>query len=328
MSLFDVTLPQLGESITEGTVTRLMKAVGESVKVDEPLFEVSTDKVDTEVPSPVAGVLAEVVVTLGDAVPVGAVVVRINTDASTPAFTPAPAPAPVAPAPAPVAPAPAPVAPVPAPAPAPAPVAPAPAPVAPAPAPAPKPTAPTPAATHAVQAVASTGTIGHTICSLDIPSHMLGSSPLALAAFGLARVLERRGEKATWALEVRADARRSAQIRIDKVADLRLHAIVSTLEGLSSRVANRDIHPDDLLPAAVVVREDASSFSMMLTGSLVMSIGAAASKVVALNGAVAVTDMRTVTMTCPVSHPLAESAGNILAETAACLAERDWSKEG
>ena len=58
----DVTLPALGESVTEGTVTRWLKQVGETVEVDEPLLEVSTDKVDTEVPSPVAGTVEEIIV--------------------------------------------------------------------------------------------------------------------------------------------------------------------------------------------------------------------------------------------------------------------------
>jgi len=130
----DITLPQLGETVTEGTITRWFKKVGDAVAADEPLFEVSTDKVDTEVPSPVAGTLTEIRVKEGDTVPVGTViaVVGASTGASVqPA--PAPAPAPVAqpapaPAPAPVAqpaPAPAPVmqpAPVAQPAPAPAPV--------------------------------------------------------------------------------------------------------------------------------------------------------------------------------------------------------------
>jgi len=114
----DITLPQLGETVTEGTITRWFKKVGDAVAADEPLFEVSTDKVDTEVPSPVAGTLTEIRVKEGDTVPVGTViaVVGASTGASVqPA--PAPAPAPVAqPAPAP---APAPVA---QPAPAPAPV--------------------------------------------------------------------------------------------------------------------------------------------------------------------------------------------------------------
>ncbi|MEY3816683.1 MAG: hypothetical protein RI966_660, partial [Actinomycetota bacterium] len=101
----DITLPQLGETVTEGTITRWFKKVGDAVAADEPLFEVSTDKVDTEVPSPVAGTLTEIRVKEGDTVPVGTViaVVGASTGASVqPA--PAPAPAPVAqPAPAPVA---------------------------------------------------------------------------------------------------------------------------------------------------------------------------------------------------------------------------------
>ena len=67
----DVTMPQLGETVTEGTITRWMKSVGDAVERDEPLFEVSTDKVDTEVPSPAAGVLTEILVPEGDTVDVG-----------------------------------------------------------------------------------------------------------------------------------------------------------------------------------------------------------------------------------------------------------------
>src|SRR6478672_13786323 len=67
-----VTMPALGESVTEGTVTRWLKNVGDSVEVDEPLLEVSTDKVDTEIPSPVAGVLQEILANEDDTVPVGA----------------------------------------------------------------------------------------------------------------------------------------------------------------------------------------------------------------------------------------------------------------
>ncbi|MGH9023809.1 MAG: biotin/lipoyl-containing protein, partial [Acidimicrobiia bacterium] len=68
----EVTMPQLGETVTEGTVTRWLKQVGERVEADELLFEVSTDKVDSEVPSPVAGYLSEIVVPEGETVPVGA----------------------------------------------------------------------------------------------------------------------------------------------------------------------------------------------------------------------------------------------------------------
>ena len=131
----DVTLPALGESVTEGTVTRWLKSVGDSVEVDEPLLEISTDKVDTEIPSPFTGTLTEVLVQEDETVEVGAVLARIGSGAATPApAAPAPAPAPAAPAPVPAAaPAPAPAAP-PAPAPAPAAAPPAPTPAAPAPA--------------------------------------------------------------------------------------------------------------------------------------------------------------------------------------------------
>ncbi|SPF01012.1 2-oxoglutarate dehydrogenase, E2 component, dihydrolipoamide succinyltransferase [Streptomyces sp. MA5143a] len=148
----DVVLPALGESVTEGTVTRWLKAVGDSVEADEPLLEVSTDKVDTEIPAPTSGVLLEIVVGEDETAEVGAKLAVIGAPGAAPAAAPAPAapaPAPAAEAPAPAAPAPAPAAPA-APAPAPAaPAAPAPAPAAAAPAapaPAPAPVTPAPAA--------------------------------------------------------------------------------------------------------------------------------------------------------------------------------------
>jgi 2-oxoglutarate dehydrogenase E2 component (dihydrolipoamide succinyltransferase) len=125
----EITLPQLGETVTEGTITKWFKKVGDTVALDEPLFEVSTDKVDTEVPSPISGVLTEIRVAEGDTVPVGTVIAVVGDAGSAPApatSAAAPAPAP-APTPAPAA------APVPAPAPA----------AAPAPAPAPATSAPT-----------------------------------------------------------------------------------------------------------------------------------------------------------------------------------------
>ena len=69
----DVTMPQLGETVTEGTITRWLKQVGEHVEADEPLFEVSTDKVDSEVPAPIAGVLSEIRVPEGETADVGTV---------------------------------------------------------------------------------------------------------------------------------------------------------------------------------------------------------------------------------------------------------------
>ncbi|MGW4446933.1 2-oxoglutarate dehydrogenase, E2 component, dihydrolipoamide succinyltransferase [Streptomyces sp. NPDC004682] len=155
----DVVLPALGESVTEGTVTRWLKSVGDSVEADEPLLEVSTDKVDTEIPAPVSGTLLEIVVGEDETAEVGAKLAVIGVAGAAPAAAPAPAaaapaapaapaaaaPAPAAPA-APATPAPAPAAPAAA---APAPVAPA-APAAPAPAPVTPATAPSsPTATQA-----------------------------------------------------------------------------------------------------------------------------------------------------------------------------------
>ncbi|MFG3508741.1 2-oxoglutarate dehydrogenase, E2 component, dihydrolipoamide succinyltransferase [Streptomyces sp. NPDC047821] len=135
----DVVLPALGESVTEGTVTRWLKEVGEEVTEDEPLLEVSTDKVDTEIPAPASGVLLEIVVGEDETAEVGAKLAVIGAPGAAPAAAPAAAaPAPAAEAPAPAAPA--------APAPAPAPAQPAaPAPAQPAPAAAPAPAAPAPA---------------------------------------------------------------------------------------------------------------------------------------------------------------------------------------
>ncbi len=76
----EVTLPALGESVTEGTVTRWLKQVGDSVAVDEPLLEVSTDKVDTEIPSPVAGTLLEIKANEDDTVEVGAVLAVVGEE--------------------------------------------------------------------------------------------------------------------------------------------------------------------------------------------------------------------------------------------------------
>ncbi|MFH9179867.1 2-oxoglutarate dehydrogenase, E2 component, dihydrolipoamide succinyltransferase [Streptomyces albogriseolus] len=151
----DVVLPALGESVTEGTVTRWLKSVGDTVEADEPLLEVSTDKVDTEIPAPASGTLLEIVVGEDETAEVGAKLAVIGEAGAAPAAapaqeapaapaqpepTPAPAPAPTpAPAPAPAAPAPQQAAPAPAPQPA-----------APAPAPAPQaPAAPAPAAAQA-----------------------------------------------------------------------------------------------------------------------------------------------------------------------------------
>src|SRR3954469_8444660 len=96
----DVTMPQLGETVTEGTITKWFKQVGDQVAEDEVLFEVSTDKVDSEVPSPVSGYVAEIKVPEGDTVDVGAVLAVISDGppsgggAEAPAAEAAPAPAP------------------------------------------------------------------------------------------------------------------------------------------------------------------------------------------------------------------------------------------
>jgi 2-oxoglutarate dehydrogenase E2 component (dihydrolipoamide succinyltransferase) len=116
----DVVMPQMGESIVEGTLTKWLKKPGDKVERDEPLFEISTDKVDTEIPSPAAGTLGELLVQEGQTVQVNAIVARISENGGAAAQTPTqPAAAPVPPPPPAAA---APPAPPPVPAPAPAPV--------------------------------------------------------------------------------------------------------------------------------------------------------------------------------------------------------------
>src|SRR6185503_2361158 len=96
-----VTMPKLGETVTEGELTNWLKNVGDPVAFDDPLFEVSTDKVDSEIPSPYDGVIAEIMVQTGETVAVGTAVVRIVSaeqyaaggGASAPADAPAPEPA-------------------------------------------------------------------------------------------------------------------------------------------------------------------------------------------------------------------------------------------
>ena len=113
MSRVDVVMPQMGESIAEGTLSKWLKKVGDEIKRDEPIFEISTDKVDAEIPAPSAGVLAEIRVPEGQTVPVQTVVAVIETEAGardsglgareTPGPVAAPAPAPEAQAPTPAA---------------------------------------------------------------------------------------------------------------------------------------------------------------------------------------------------------------------------------
>jgi len=111
MARVDVIMPQMGESIAEGTLSKWLKKVGDPVKRDEPIFEISTDKVDAEIPSPSAGVLAEIKVTEGQTVPIQTVVAVLETEAKagvggsgvgvgeSPKTAPAPAPAAPAPSP-------------------------------------------------------------------------------------------------------------------------------------------------------------------------------------------------------------------------------------
>lgn len=113
MARIDVIMPQMGESIAEGTLSKWLKKAGDTVKRDEPIFEISTDKVDAEIPAPAAGVLAEIKVQEGQTVPIQTVVAVIETEAGAVATPPAPkaeAPKPAAPASAPAAKTPAPAA--------------------------------------------------------------------------------------------------------------------------------------------------------------------------------------------------------------------------
>src|SRR4029453_5358431 len=94
----DVIMPQMGESIAEGTITKWMKNVGDKVQRDEPLFEISTDKVDAEIPAPATGILKEIRVQPGTTVPINTVVGVIGAEGEAVATAPAP-PAPQASAP-------------------------------------------------------------------------------------------------------------------------------------------------------------------------------------------------------------------------------------
>src|SRR5262249_20912802 len=94
----DVVMPQMGVSVSEGTITRWLKQEGEQIEADEPLLEISTDKVDTEVPSPASGTLTQILVQEGETVDVGTKLGQIGGAAS--AETPAAAPEAEAPAPA------------------------------------------------------------------------------------------------------------------------------------------------------------------------------------------------------------------------------------
>ena len=183
-------MPQLGETVTEGTITRWFKQVGETIAVDEPLFEVSTDKVDSEVPAPAAGVISEILVPEGDTVPVGARLAVISDSAASgggAAAAPAassPEPAPEAPAPQPVTPEPAPASavetpPAPTGSPGPAPIAAPPPPpsAAPAPAPAPAPE-PAPVAQAASAEPSTAGSNGGGIVTSPLVRRMIAEQGL------------------------------------------------------------------------------------------------------------------------------------------------------
>ena len=104
MARIDIVMPQMGESIAEGTLSRWLKKPGDAVKRDEALFEISTDKVDAEIPSPAAGILVEIIVVEGQTVPVQAIVARLETEAGAAVVVTDAPPAPVETAAAPVAP--------------------------------------------------------------------------------------------------------------------------------------------------------------------------------------------------------------------------------
>jgi pyruvate dehydrogenase E2 component (dihydrolipoamide acetyltransferase) len=84
-TVVDVVMPQMGVSVSEGTVTKWLKNVGDTIEADEPLLEISTDKVDTEVPANASGVLSEILVQEGETVGVGTVLARIGGEAAAPA---------------------------------------------------------------------------------------------------------------------------------------------------------------------------------------------------------------------------------------------------
>lgn len=98
MAKIDMVMPQMGESIAEGTILKWLKKVGEKIERDETILEISTDKVDSEIPAPASGVLAEIVVDEGKTVGVGTVIAKIDTEAAAGVPATAPAPAPAAPA--------------------------------------------------------------------------------------------------------------------------------------------------------------------------------------------------------------------------------------
>jgi 2-oxoglutarate dehydrogenase E2 component (dihydrolipoamide succinyltransferase) len=184
----DVTMPQLGETVIEGTITRWLKQVGDPISVDEPLFEVSTDKVDSEVPAPSSGVLSEIRIAEGDTAQVGAVLAVI-ADASVGAAVTAPMPTFAPPPPEPVAPVPPPE-PV-APTPPPEPVAPVPPPEPVAPGPPPEPVPPlAPVVPPAPVAAGGTAALTSPVVRRLIAEH--GLDPASITGTGEAGRITRK----------------------------------------------------------------------------------------------------------------------------------------
>ena len=89
MAKFDVIMPQMGESIAEGTLVKWLKKIGETIERDQPLFEISTDKVDAEIPSPASGTLLEIKIEEGKTVPINTIVAVLETDVAAPQDAPA-----------------------------------------------------------------------------------------------------------------------------------------------------------------------------------------------------------------------------------------------
>ena len=100
MAQFDLIMPKMGESVAEATIIKWLKQPGDTIELDEPVLEIATDKVDSEIPSPVAGILEKILFQEGETILVNAVIAHINTSADAVVSTPVSAPAAVAPVPA------------------------------------------------------------------------------------------------------------------------------------------------------------------------------------------------------------------------------------
>jgi pyruvate/2-oxoglutarate dehydrogenase complex dihydrolipoamide acyltransferase (E2) component len=342
----NVELPQLGESITEGTVTRLLKKVGDTVQIDEPLFEVSTDKVDTEVPSPVAGVVTEILVAEGDTVSAGAVVLRVAVNASL-ASAPAPAPVPavqVIPSSPPPAPASAPVVQPPLSSPPPVPVAqPAPAPKAPAVASTEKTSAPvlrdgrsrTIPVGPGFQPVppATANGLGYAVCAQDVSSLALSQNhteTLSRAAFALARALEKMHFSAdSFSFEIPVPPQHTLHVQLPRVTDLRLGALTTAVAALKERVENKAVAPNELAPSSVLIRfDDTADHSSLSSESMVLTLCAPREEVLSINGSFAIRTVCELTLTAPSDHALSGVASKLLRTVALELENRAWDKEG